>query len=499
MFSSSLLVALFAGVATSLPNDISARTLGGNPFNAFCTLDECLVKVVASGLPIPSKALDDCSAFLQKTVTLSAAATVTSFVTPSQGAVTVTVTRTLPASGTTLQVTSTFVDNAGETDTVTSTVEETSTALSTDRVTTTQVDVATVTVTATSTALQATVTAPGKRQVGRDQPRAKGRCRHQQSSSSSLSTSSTTSSGDVPLPSGCVDEAQYSSACSCAYATAITVTEPAPTAAVTVFVTQDAVEQVTVTATATVSNGEVLTETDVLSTTQTSTSTEFVTATTTETNVVGATTTETDGATLASTATVTTTAVVAAPAGPSCPPVPSSCPPPTFYLQIADGTGAGQYLTDQGQLNPIIPSFLFGMDDKTMASKFTIDSAGVLVELASPFIAGGPVYFQTNGFGTDSEAFLGTFEDQGFIDPSYQKLHVRAEADPSSGSGSDPVCGPGCPVPSGSLVLDAPGLNMGYNTLLYCNGFIEITVNGRTTCTRGVNVSNRESLIIVPA
>lgn len=253
MFSNSLLVALLAGVAAALPNYVSVRTITGNPFDAECKLDGCLLEVVASGLPIPSKALEACSPLLQKTVTPSSAFTITSYVTASQTPVTVTVTQTQPPSDTTLQLLITIVNNVGETYTVTVNVEETSTSVVTDRATTTGVDIASVTVTETSTAVHITATTttqtvtaaigiqksavPGKRQVSRCQKAVKGRCRHPQLPSLSLSSSTKVSSTD-PLPTGCVDEAQLASACSCVYVTATATTGSVPTTVTTVTLTQ---------------------------------------------------------------------------------------------------------------------------------------------------------------------------------------------------------------------------------------------------------------------
>ncbi|KAK8011676.1 hypothetical protein PG990_010641 [Apiospora arundinis] len=297
MFSSSLLLALFAGIATSLPNDISARitkVVAGNPFTPECKLDGCLLQVVAADQPTPSKALQACSSLLQTTVTPSSTYTSTSTVTASEAPVTVTVTQTQPVPSTTVvtanelgtsivttvvtltttqatstttnlvkatttttvDVSSTIIDTVGETDTVTATSKTTSTSIETSRVTVTGLDVTSTTATETSTSVQTDFTTTTVTQVPqkRDVPK-KGRCRNSQllsvSSLPAPTTSSsvpTTSSSVLSVASGCANAAQYASACSCAYVTPSTSTAAAPTVVTTVTETQK-VNQVTVTAT----------------------------------------------------------------------------------------------------------------------------------------------------------------------------------------------------------------------------------------------------------
>ncbi|KAK8113044.1 hypothetical protein PG984_013570 [Apiospora sp. TS-2023a] len=336
---------------------------------------------------------------------------------------------------------------------------------------------------------------PGKRRANRNQRGVKVRCHHPQVSSSSLSGSTTVSNAD-PLPTGCVDEAQLSSACSCAYVTATTVTGSAPTIVTTVTLTQNT-DELTVTATETLSGTDVLTETEVLSTTQTSTTTESVTTSATITKVVGLTTTETDTATSASTVTFTATAIVdsttvatltettvAVPTVPACGVVPLSSPQPTFYILVANGTAAGDYLLDQGATLPE-PGFLviYSKPSRDRATPFSIDNTGALFSTTN----GRLVYFKpyTAGGMAGSEVGLFTVDTPPAQGSGYRPLYVQADY------------GPSCPATSGSLTLRGSGQNGAYNSFVYCNGVAEVSVDGKTSCAGGGNVGYNDALNFV--
>ncbi|KAK7981356.1 hypothetical protein PG988_003594 [Apiospora saccharicola] len=535
MFSSSVLLASLAGLAASLPNDLSARVTrvvaaAGNPFAEFCTLDTCLQGVVGAALPVPSKALDDCSAFLQST------STVTASVTP----VTVTVTQAPPGTATsfatahsttttttTVDVSATVFNTVQETDTVTQTLQVTETSVATSFVTVTGLEVVVTTFTETSASVETEVAtsvqtiAPQKRRNVLQGPKIKGRCKHPQGSASSsmsvsasassllpvVSTSSksslystsslpmastssmsspasTTSSATSLVPSGCVDAAQYASACKCAYA--------APTV-VTVTQTQEAVPA-TVTATIvvvteTVVNTDVSTATELHSTTEVATETAFVSATVERTNVLSTTTARTVSATDFSTEVVTTTLVVPTTTttttlqtvtGTSCPAVPLTCAQPNFRVQIANGTNAGKYLG--GYLDGFLIPFAYisVLDEgNPFIHTFTIDSDGTLSRVFRP--------------DEPQSLFGGTPFPKIVFDPTPENEHAVYEVSDTItfGQALRPLqiqrgCGPACPTiqAQGPLRPAPSGGNGAPNTFGICNGVLSFDVNGvNTRCT----------------
>ncbi|KAK7928327.1 hypothetical protein PG985_005325 [Apiospora marii] len=496
MFSSSLLLASLAGLAASLPNEISVRTTraAGNPFLSSCTPDQCLSAVVGAALPAPSKALEDCSAFLQQSTSMvtARATPVTVTITQAQsGAATSTTTAyDNTTTTTTVGVPVTVFDTVSETDTVTETSQVTATSVVTSLVTVTGLDLSLTTLTQTSTSVETDVTtsvqtiAPQKRDVLQEGPKIKGRCKHPQG---------TTSSSMLSLPSGCTNAVEYASACACAVvsATAVTVTltheaEPATVTATVVVVT----ETLTRTAVSTVTESH--------STTETLNATALVSATVQVTDIALTTTTQTVYVTNSSTDIVTTTLVVptttttttvqtvtaAAPSGPSCPAVPPTCAQPSFRLQVANGTAAGDYLVARAPgPREILSYIILYSADPSKATTFTLDAGGVL--FANVAAAPGPpgsspldrrVYYLPQA-GSDGEP-AGLVPRPG---AAYRPLYAQT------------ACGPRCPATmaagaTGTLLITGAGANGAFDTFGYCNGKLTVTVGGGTGyCSGGSN------------
>ncbi|KAK8127208.1 hypothetical protein PG984_008316 [Apiospora sp. TS-2023a] len=526
MFSSSVLLASFAGLAASLPNDLSARVTrvvaAGNPFAELCTLDTCLQGVVGAALPIPSKALDECSAFLQSTSTVTASAT----------PVTVTVTKAPPGTATsfatahsttttttTVDVSATVFNTVQQTDILTQTLQVTETSVATSFVTVTGLEVFVTTFTETSASVETdvatsvqTITPEKKRNVLQG-PKIKGRCKHPQgsasssmsvlastssltpvASTSSMSSLASTSSSTASLvPSGCVDAAQYASACTCAYAapTVVTVTQmqeavPATVTATIVVVTE------------TVVNTDVSTATELHSTTEVATETAFVSATVEMTNILSTTTAQTVSATELSTEVVTTTLVVPTTTttttlqtatGTSCPAVPLTCAQPNFQIQIANGTDAGKYLG--GQVDFRIPfSYVSILDaGNPFILTFTIDSDGTLNRILTPG--------ETGTFGNppspkilfdptpENQHAVYEFGDFGFIFQGLSPLQIQRG------------CGPACPtIQAQGPLRPATSGNGASNTFGICNGVLSFDVNGvNTACTMPDSENNFEPFV----
>ncbi|KAK8059114.1 hypothetical protein PG996_009044 [Apiospora saccharicola] len=534
MFSSSVLLASLAGLAASLPNDLSARVTrvvaaAGNPFAEFCTLDTCLQGVVGAALPVPSKALEDCSAFLQRT------STVTASVTP----VTVTVTQAPPGTATsfatahsttttttTVDVSATVFNTVQETDTVTQTLQVTETSVATSFVTVTGLEVVVTTFTETSASVETEVAtsvqtiAPQKRRNVLQGPKIKGRCKHPQGSASSSMSVSASASSLLPVVSTSSMSSLYSTS-SLPMASTSSMSSPASTTSsatsgalgmrrrrsvrlglhmrlrgptvVTVTQTQEAVPA-TVTATIvvvteTVVNTDVSTATEPHSTTEVATETAFVSATVERTNVLSTTTARTVSATDFSTEVVTTTLVVPTTTttttlqtvtGTSCPAVPLTCAQPNFRVQIANGTNAGKYLG--GYLDGFLIPFAYisVLDEgNPFIHTFTIDSDGTLSRVFRP--------------DEPQSLFGGTPFPKIVFDPTPENEHAVYEVSDTItfGQALRPLqiqrgCGPACPTiqAQGPLRPAPSGSNGAPNTFGICNGVLSFDVNGvNTRCT----------------
>ncbi|KAK8079430.1 hypothetical protein PG997_007248 [Apiospora hydei] len=510
MASAPLLVALFAGMAASLPQpmpeplimpnatqptlpvDVIPPVIApvGNLYNPFCAYDACATMVIGALLPTPSQALKDCSAFLAlAAATAVPASTYTSTLTATTSAapVTLTVTQTLST---------TVVDNVSETDTVTSTVQVLSTAFETSLVTVTgqavvsttvvetstlvETDTATLTTTAAATtttaaAITITFTDPGKRDLHHKEPKKHkrgGACRHTPGTSASASASSSpssSSSDDSPsAPSStttsttasttgpaCADAAQYVSACQCAYVTAPTNTDAASTV---------------VTVTETVFSTDSAAAIEVSSFVQPSTVTEFVTATAEVTSVVPGTTVETVSDTLTSTEVLTTTTVLpsttTATVVSTATPSPTACSQPQhFFLQVASGSHAGQYIYTQGDVYALYLStnVAASTGDGPVTFSFRPQDGVLLLDKV-----GAPVFYDTSNpaSGAVTASGLPMVIPVPATGGNPTELHALAGS------------GPGCPGASGEFSSDE-SQNGGRETFLLCNGFLYLSVDGQ--------------------
>lgn len=183
--------------------------------------------------------------------------------------------------------------------------------------------------------------------------------------------------------------------------------------------------------------------------------------------------TETDVVTSTQTDVVTTTS------SPGCPAVPFTCTMPTFYIQITNGSAAGQYV-----YIPRSPrvSFIFtrSTTSQSLATQFTIDSLGRLSTTTSY----GVVYSQnpsTPG-GLSGTGVYG----EGTVFAGYSPVYVQLG------------CGPSCPAISGSGNILLSTTEAPYNGFGWCNGVTLITVNGGVSgCTGGENVGYPDALTYI--
>ncbi|KAK7957299.1 uncharacterized protein PG986_006521 [Apiospora aurea] len=149
--------------------------------------------------------------------------------------------------------------------------------------------------------------------------------------------------------------------------------------------------------------------------------------------------------------------------------LPTACVQPQhFFLQVSDGSLAGQYIYTQGNVYPLYLStnVAASTGDGSVSFSFRPDDGVLLLDKV-----GAPVFYDT------ANPLSGAVTAPGLpalIPVPATELHALAGS------------GPGCPGASGELSSDE-SQNGGRNTFLLCNGFLYLSVDGQKGACPGSN------------